>query len=295
MNKFKALKGVGGYYILASMIIYDALIVVLLTLINSYIIAMLLKLLLVGCTLYHIYYILLSVSLYYSMDDNKFCINGAHGLRKISIPLNEIEGYSISEGTIKGIRLSGFGRSSFAYGKFLISKIGTTNMYANVNKKILYLKVGDTNYAVSPENFEQMLDLFNSKGINQLEWETKRNKDIHLYKDKRYSIPFFIGSLLTLVLTLNPFILYLSNKLPSKMPLNFDASFIPVEFGTGKQFAVNQAIYGVLNMGILFCMYYASFFYARYDKKSANKFIYGALAIAIVFLIIQLRVLYTFR
>lgn len=295
MNKFKALKGTGGYYVLASLIIYDALIVVLLMLINSYIITMLLKLLLVGCTLYHIYYILLSINLYYCMDENKFYINGAYGLRKINFLLNEIDGYSISEGTIKGQRLSGFGRSSFAYGEFLISKIGTTRMYVTANKEILYLKVRDMNYAVSPENLQQILSLLNSRRINQLEWETKRNKDLHLYKEKRYSIPFFITSLVTLVITLNPFILYLTNKLPSKMPLNFDAAFIPVEFGTGKQFAVNQAIYGVLNMAILFCMYYASFFYARYDKKSANKFIYGALAIAIVFLIIQLRVLYTFR
>ncbi|GLC32263.1 PH domain-containing protein [Clostridium omnivorum] len=295
MNKFKALKGTGGYYVLASMIIYDALIVVLLMLINSYIITMLLKLLLAGCTLYHIYYILLSINLYYSMDENKFYINGAYGLRKINFLLNEIDGYSISEGTIKGLRLSGFGRSSFAYGEFLINKIGTTRMYVTANKEILYLKVRDMNYAVSPENLQQILSFLNSRGINQLEWETKRNKDLHLYKEKRYSIPFFITSLVTLVITLNPFILYLTNKLPSKMPLNFDAAFIPVEFGTGKQFAVNQAIYGFLNMAILFCMYYASFFYARYDKKSGNKFIYGALAIAIVFLIIQLRVLYTFR
>lgn len=295
MNKFKALKGTGGYYVLASMIIYDALIVVLLMLINSYIITMLLKLLLAGCTLYHIYYILLSINLYYSMDENKFYINGAYGLRKTNFLLNEIDGYSISEGTIKGLRLSGFGRSSFAYGEFLINKIGTTRMYVTANKEILYLKVKDMNYAVSPENLQQILSFLNSRGINQLEWETKRNKDLHLYKEKRYSIPFFITSLVTLVITLNPFILYLTNKLPSKMPLNFDAAFIPVEFGTGKQFAVNQAIYGFLNMAILFCMYYASFFYARYDKKSGNKFIYGALAIAIVFLIIQLRVLYTFR
>lgn len=295
MNKFKALKGTGGYYVLASMIIYDALIMVLLMLINSYIITMLLKLLLAGCTLYHIYYILLSINLYYSMDENKFYINGAYGLRKINFLLNEIDGYSISEGTIKGLRLSGFGRSSFAYGEFLINKIGTTRMYVTANKEILYLKVRDMNYAVSPENLQQILSFLNSRGINQLEWETKRNKDLHLYKEKRYSIPFFITSLVTLVITLNPFILYLTNKLPSKMPLNFDAAFIPVEFGTGKQFAVNQAIYGFLNMAILFCMYYASFFYARYDKKSGNKFIYGALAIAIVFLIIQLRVLYTFR
>lgn len=295
MNKFKALKGTGGYYILASMLIYDALIVVLLMLINSYIITMLLKLLLVGCTLYHIYYILLSINLHYSMDENKLYIRGAYGLRKSSISLNEIEGYSVFEGSIKGIRLSGFGRHTFAFGKFLISKIGTTSMYITYNRTIIYLKVGETNYAISPENPEHMVSLLNSKGINQLEWETKRNKDLHLYKEKRYAVPFFIVSIITLIITLNPFILYLANKLPSKMPLNFDAAFIPVEFGTGKQFAVNQAIYGVLNMAVLFCMYYASFFYARYDKKSANKFIYGALAIAVAFLIFQLRILYTFR
>jgi len=71
------------------------------------------------------------------------------------------------------------------------------------------------------------------------------------------------------------------------MPLNFDAKFNPIKIGTGKQFAFTQMIYGVLNMALLFCMYYASYFCAKYDRKSAYKYIYLALIVAMIFLIMQ--------
>ena len=76
------------------------------------------------------------------------------------------------------------------------------------------------------------------------------------------------------------------------MPLSFNSNFEPARYGTGKQFAFKQMIYGVLNMAILFCMYYASYFYAKYDRKSANKFIYVSFIVSIVFFLFQLRTIF---
>ena len=49
-----------------------------------------------------------------------------------------------------------------------------------------------------------------------------------------------------------------------------------------------------LNMGILFCMYYAAHFHAKYDKKSAKTYIYVSLFIAMVFFLMQFKTLANF-
>lgn len=293
MVVYKPLKGVGIYYLLAMLLFYDVLIVLGIDLVDSYVLSSLLRLLLVVFTIYQLYYILLCSSLKYGLDDENVYILGF--LRKIKIPLKQIDGYKIHSGNINGVKLSGFGTNSFAIGKSVVKKIGTTNIYVTSSKNIVYLKVGDTNYAISPQEHYKYEEFLNKKGIKTLDWEYRWKEDVHLYKDKHFMIPFIIVSIIIIVLTLNPFVLYLMGKLPDTMPLNFDSSFIPVDYGSGKQFAFNQMIYGVLNMAILFCMYYASHFYAKYDKKSAKKFIYVSLVIALAFLLIQFRILYAFK
>lgn len=86
-------------------------------------------------------------------------------------------------------------------------------------------------------------------------------------RTKKFLIPFLISSIIIIIMTLNPLILYLCNKLPLSIPLKFNAGFKPILFGSGKQFAFKQMVYGVLNMALLFCMYYAAYFYAKYDKN----------------------------
>lgn len=294
MKIYKAVKGKAVYYIFFSMVICNLLIYVLLDITNSYILTSLLKSFFVIGNIYQIYFIILSITLKYNISDTHLRITAIGGLRKILIPLKELEGYKIVKGKIKAVNLFGFSTSAFALGKSSIYKIGVTSTFVTNNKKVIYLKAINGNYAISPEevlNFEKEL---NRKGIRLLEWKQKLQNNSNLYKEKKFYIPFFVVSVIILILTLNPFVLYLKQLLPIKMPLSFDTTFNAVEFGTGKQFAFNQMAYGFLNMALLFCMYYASYFYAKYDRKSAYKFIYVPLVIACIFLIIQIKILLTF-
>jgi hypothetical protein len=79
------------------------------------------------------------------------------------------------------------------------------------------------------------------------------------------------------------------------MPMSFDSKFTAIQFGTGKQFAFKQMVYGLFNMAILFCMYYAAYFCAKYDRKSSYKFIYISLILTLALLTIQIKILVTFR
>jgi hypothetical protein len=211
------------------------------------------------------------------------------------IPFKCIQGYKKASGYIKGVRLSGYGNNNFVIGRSVIDKIGSTYMFVTSTKDIIYLKTEDMNYALSPENILEFEKNLKNKNINNLNWEYKPNKNINLYKDKKFFIPFVIVSIISLIITLNPIIMYLYNKLPTIMPMSFDSKFTAIQFGTGKQFAFKQMVYGLFNMAILFCMYYAAYFCAKYDRKSSYKFIYISLILTLALLTIQIKILVTFR
>lgn len=295
MDRYVSKRGRGLGFILLMIVLYNLLILILLKFTNSYVVASLLKILLVTCNVYQIYYVSLYVSLKCSIDDQNLIIHAIGSLKRIVVPLNEIEGYTTASGTIKGVKLYGIASNSFAMGRFVIDKIGISRMFVTENKNIIYLKTSNINYGISPENFEEFEKNLVSHNLPKIEWKYKVNSGYHLHKDKHFIVPFIIVSIIILILTLNPFILYLKDLLPSTMPLNFDAQFYPIKMGTGKQFAFTQMIYGVLNMALLFCMYYASYFCAKYDRKSAYKFIYLSLAVAIIFLIVQFKIIINFR
>ena len=295
MDSYISKQGRGLGFMLLTTILYNILILILLKFTNSYIVASLLKLILVSCNIYQIYYMLLYSSLKCTIDDENLKISAIGALKRVIVPLKEIEGYTTSTGTIKGVKLYGIASNSFAMGRFVIDKIGTSRMFVTDNKNIFYIKTKHMSYAVSPLDYRKFEETLICHDVQQVEWKYKVNNSYNLHKDKRFMLPLIIVSIIILVLTLNPFILYLKQSLPNTMPLNFDARFNPIKIGTGKQFAFTQMIYGVLNMALLFCMYYASYFCAKYDRKSAYKYIYLSLIVAAIFLIMQLKILINFR
>jgi hypothetical protein len=291
MKVFKAAKGKGITYIIATTLIYNIIILLMLKYSNSYELSTLLELGIVVIDLYFLYYTFLYVPAKYIIDDNALIIKSIGGLKKIKITISDIETFNKASGNIKGVKLSGYAKNSFAFGKSLIDKLGTIKMFVTSNKNIVYIKTKDENYGISPENFDEFVAILKEHELEISSWQNIVNRDFVLYKEKRFIIPLFIVSIVILILTFNPFIMYLRNSLPAKMPLKFNGNFTPVKFGTGKQFAFKQMAYGLMNMAILFCMYYASYFYAKYDKKMAFKFIYVALAVAVAFLFMQIRIL----
>jgi hypothetical protein len=295
MDIYISQRGRGLSFMLFMALLYNVLILVLLRFTDSYIVDSLLKLILISCNIYLTYYMLLSTSLKCTIDDQNLKISAMGSLKKVIIPLNEIEGYTTSSGTIKGVKLYGIASNSFAIGRTVIDKIGISRMFVTDNKKIFHIKTKDMNYAVSPHDYEKFEETLIYHDVHQMQWKYKVDENYKLHKDKHFILPFIVVSVIILILTLNPLILYLKQSLPSSMPLNFDARFNQVEMGTGKQFAFTQMIYGVLNMVLLFCMYYASHFCAKYDRKSAYKYIYISLIVATVFLFIQFKILINFR
>ncbi|MGH4118891.1 PH domain-containing protein [Clostridium sp.] len=295
MDSFISKRGRGLGFILLMTALYNILIIILLQINNSYIVASILEILLWACNIYGVYYIVLYSTIKCIIDDQNLSIYAIWSLKKIVVPLNEVEGYTTATGEIKGVKLYGMASSRFAMGRFVIDKIGIARMFVTDNEKIFYIKTKYMTYAVSPLDYKKFEEHLVDHDIQVVEWKCKVNNSYNLHKDKHFILPLIGVSIVILILTLNPFILYLKDIIPGVMPLSFDAKFNPIKLGTGKQFAFTQMIYGVLNMILLFCMYYASYFCAKYDRKSAYKYIYVSLAVAMIFLFMQFKILINFR
>jgi hypothetical protein len=282
MDSYISKHGRGLGFILLMTALYNILILILLQINNSYIVASLLEIILWACNIYGVYYMLLYSTIKCTIDDQNLTIYAIRIFKRITVPLNEIEGYATSTGEIKGVKLYGMASNSFAMGRFVIDKIGISRMFVTDNERIFYIKTKHMNYAVSPIDYKKFEENLINHNIHVVDWDSKVNNSYNLH------------SIIILILTLNPFILYLKDSIPNVMPLSFDAKFHPVKMGSGQQFAFTQMIYGVLNMVLLFCMYYASYFCAKYDRKSAYKYIYLSLIVAMIFLIMQFKILINF-
>lgn len=294
MEVFRCKKGTGAYFILFSLIAADFIILLVTKFIDVYVILSLIKISFIALNIYAIYYLLLSLTLRYTIYGDKLHITAVWGLKNIYIPFNSIEGYKISKKVISGIKLFGVGNNNFALGRYVVDKIGTTRVFVTCKNNTIYLKTNDMNYAISPDDMERFTEVLRQHNISPLDWEYINHKEVHLHKERDFIIPFLAVSIIVFLLTIIPLILYVKGVIPNEMPLSFNASFQPAKVGTARQFAFKQMTFGVLNMAVLFCMYYAAHFHAKYDKKSANRYIYVALIISTVFFLMQLRTIFQY-
>lgn len=297
MEKYNADRSSDIVLMILSIVLMNLVLVLIIMNLKVYTIASLLKVLLITGNLYQLYYLIIWMTLKYYIEDNNVIIESIMGLKKVVIPIDDIDGYTITQGKIKGVKLSGYVLGNTAIGRSFVYNIGTTRMFVTMSENVIFLKTNDVIYAISPADLGEFRETLYKKNIKYLEsfnYIDSTFKQSSVYKDKNFTIPFLIVSCIIIIMTLIPLILYLKHMLPDVMPLSFDAKFIPTKFGSGKQFASQQMIYGALNMAVLFCMYYASHFSAKYDRKSSYRYIYLSLIIAVMFLLMQIKVLFKF-
>lgn len=268
--------------------------ILVICLMDSYLMLNLAKLVLVICNGFYLYYIGVWLTVKYDISEKEIKIRALGGLKNIVIPIQDVLSYTTEDGKIKGIGLSGLFSNRFAIGRIAVKGLGTTRMFVTNSSRIIYIETKDLNYGISPINpkaFEKALDELN---IPDDIWEKTYNKPHKLYKEWKFRALIAISTICILGITFLPMILYILNLLPDVLPIALDANMVVIEVGTDKQFAFSQMIYGVLNMAVFFCMYYAAQFCAKYDKKSAYNYIYLAMIIAMVFLYLQFRLI-TFK
>ena len=94
MESYRSKGGRGLGFILLMTIFYNILILIVLKFTNSYVVASLLKIILVSCNIYQIYYMLFCSSLKCTIDEDNLGIYAIGSFKKVILPLNKVEGYT---------------------------------------------------------------------------------------------------------------------------------------------------------------------------------------------------------
>ncbi|MFT8313386.1 MAG: PH domain-containing protein [Clostridium sp.] len=292
MEYFKPLdRRKGMEFIIFITLLFDILIGLGSIYLNDYVLNIFLRAFLIVFNIYQFYHVALFVTLNYAVDDEAFYIITFGGMKKTILPFKEMEKYSKSSGSIEAVKLSGYGKKNFVIGKCFFKKLGFVNMYVTSSKNIFFLKNNQGVYGVSPESFKSFENRLISENISIGDWYAKSNKPVNLYRDKHFMIPLLASIIIIVFFTLRPAILYYKNLLPSSMPLSFNIKFQPTIIGTSRDFLFRQMSYGAFNTAILLCMYFAAHFSAKHHRESSYKYLYVSLAIALIFLLIQQRII----
>ncbi|MEG2353392.1 MAG: PH domain-containing protein [Clostridium sp.] len=263
--------------------------------IDSYALDSILYIIFIAIIAYQLYYMIAVESLKYSINCNGITIIRFLGLKKTFIDKKDIIGYLYKNNKISGIRLSGYNLFNINYGKCFEENIGLCKMFLTSNCNNFYIITKDITYVLSPrqtDEFRAELDIV-SKDVGQYRKQSIKGK-VELYKDKQFIIPFIVASILCIINTGIPLVLYVLDIIPKAMPLKFNSLLQVSLMGTAKQFASKQIAYGVGSMTLLICMYYAAQFTAKFDKKSSYIYTYVSLAVVAILLMIQLELLYKF-
>ncbi|CAM2847271.1 PH domain-containing protein [Hathewaya histolytica] len=288
---YKPKKNFMSYFMIMTLIILNIILIYITKNLASYTLWTIIKISLIIFDLYEIYYIIFGMTLNYEINEKSVIIKGYSGIKKITIDFKDIIGYKV-EKEIDGIKLSGVIFSDFAIGRCYIERLGTTRMYITSKDEVIYILTKEMNFAITPKEVEGFRKALENSNVKYIDHDVKSSvQEVSLHKDKIFMIPLVITSILSFIMIIVPFIYYLKGGISYTMPIGFDARFNPTKFGTGKQFAFQQMIYGSLNLALLFCMYFASSINAKYDRKSSYKYIYIALVVAITFTVMQFKIL----
>jgi len=290
VKKYTPRKGAGAIYIFTATMILNIVLFIVLSYVDVFEISLLLKTLLVFLNIYQLYYLFLFLTMKYIIEDNSLKIVCFFGMKKVIIPSDQIEGYMNYSGKIRGVRLSGYATNYFAIGRAYVENAGVTYMYVTSSKQVVYINTKDMCYGLSPEDLAGFLKSLEEMDIHEASWKYAPSKGIRLFKDKKFTAIFTAASIVILIMTINPVLLYATKSLPDIMPLSFNAKYVPLLLGTSRQFAIQQMTYGFMNMAVLLCMFYASYFISKYDRKTAYKFISLPLVVSVIFLIMQLNI-----
>ena len=293
MSTYECKKGVGHIHILLIALVWNISIILLVGLIDVYEIVTLIKVFLIITDIYLGFNIIFILTMKYSIDDEKIIISGIGNVKKVIIPIKDITSYFISREHISSVKLYGFSTKKFAIGRFVVNKIGTTRMFATCHN-LIYLKTDEVNYAISPENLDLIAGIMDKHSIKSGKWEYDYENNSKLHNKKKFVVFIIVISALIFIFTITPLILYQANLLPKEMPLTLNSKFMPLIMGTSKQFVSKQLIYGIINMGILLCMFFAAFSHIKYDEKTAYIYIYISFIIAAVFFFMQVRIIFQY-
>lgn len=124
-----------------------------------------------------IYIILFTITMTYSLDEEKMVISGVFGLRRISIPLEEIESYTRSITLLDYKNTIGFNYLRASLGYFRTPEGQKAKLFITNSKKAILLNTKDLLIGISPEEAENFSAQLKKLKVENIPTITKIRKD----------------------------------------------------------------------------------------------------------------------
>lgn len=214
---------------------------------------------------YSIYFGVMIQTLYYDVDEHRLVMGSRWSFLNVSIPMEEMEGYTrritlIDQGGIAGVL-----NKRFSIGKSYVEGIGKVNMFVTNSKKAVYLRTVRGNFAVSPENAAAFTAALEGRGVPEKNLMESLHPAELRRSEQRFNQYFLFNAVLILVYLLIPVSLFYLDRLPDYIAMVQEnaqgVTMLPVDR------YIDQTIwYGVGNFVVLMVAAAVSKLYSSIDK-----------------------------
>lgn len=269
--------------IMLGLLLFDLIIIALFVIATSMSIKGLLVFLFLLLNVYGAYILVLLMSLKFRLTDQQFTISGAFDLKKIQIPVTEIQCWSRRITLLENVGTS-LHTARFALGKGLDSNGESADLFITSSKKAVFLKTKQGNYGISPEEADAFVEQLKELGIpqrtgNERSFMNADNNDGRAPMNQltRYCI------LLTVILLLLPVVMYFLNLLPEWVPVSMN------QYITRSAYLESVIFKGLLALVTITVTYGIIFLLSSTDGKFYYRIMFVPLVFVVVLLFLEIN------
>ena len=269
--------------IMLGLLLFDLIIIALFVIETSMSIKGLLVFLFLLLNVYGAYILVLLMSLKFRLTDQQFTISGAFDLKKIQIPVTEIQCWSRRITLLENVGTS-LHTARFALGKGLDSNGESADLFITSSKKAVFLKTKQGNYGISPEEADAFVEQLKELGIPQRTGNARSfmnadNNDGRAPMNQltRYCI------LLTVILLLLPVVMYFLNLLPEWVPVSMN------QYITRSAYLESVIFKGLLALVTITVTYGIIFLLSSTDGKFYYRIMFVPLVFVVVLLFLEIN------
>lgn len=269
--------------IMLGLLLFDLIIFALFSISTSMSIKGLLVFLFLLLNIYGTYILVLLMTLKFRLTEQQFTISGAFDIKKIQIPLSEIQSWSRRITLLENVGTN-LHTARFALGKGLDSNGESADLFITSSKKAVFLKTNQGNYGISPEEADAFVDQLKELGIPQRTGTERAylNTDNNegrapMNQLTRYCI------LLTVILLVLPVVMYFLNLLPEWVPTSMN------QYITQKAYLESVIFRGLLALVTIMVTYGIIFLISSIEGKFYYRIMFVPLVFVVVLLFLEIN------
>lgn len=268
--------------ITAGLLFFNLIVIALFLLASSMVIRGLLIFLFLLVNLYGSYYLILLLSLKFSLTEKEFAISAALNLKKVRVPVDEIVSWTRRITLLENVGTS-LHTARFALGKGLDSNGESADLFITSSKKSVFIKTKRGNFGISPEQADEFIQQLKLLGIPQQSGSERQymNTDHQDGKTQLNQMTVYC-IVLTAILLILPVMMHFTNLLPTWVPVS------GVEYITHNAYLESVFIRGLIAIVLIVLTYGIIFLLSATDGRYYYRIMFLPLMFVVVILFLEI-------